>query len=294
MNRRRLAALAIVPILAMTVFLLWSDLGAPKLSEAESAIAPVESPQDPMISSGESMTEPTGEMTESNSPVPTEPTDIVLSETQFDDAPTEEEAREIVCETTGMMCEEVVSDPNPSPATSTSNPSSEVPEGGSTWENPFLGDYQPLPTNQPIQPTPEKIACPESRDLDPVAYEACRAGYARPSIIWDGYVSCKKGISGFDNTTEIVILTGRIRLVGGNYKDFLWDFYTHDEGDESYQFVSSSWVIGDEPYLIVWERSVEIYSMDANLNGVIDSVHARGNHLIDTSLIDLACLTKSD
>ena len=109
-------------------------------------------------------------------------------------------------------------------------------------------------------------------------YEAaCKVGFVAPSIEYVGYLSCSKSEDG------TVSLKGLVRLVGGNYKDWVWNTATHN----GMGIVSSR--VSDSTYMISWYATATFYSMDSRYTGVIGQAGGSGLEFIDESQLDPSC-----
>lgn len=110
-------------------------------------------------------------------------------------------------------------------------------------------------------------------------YEAaCKVGFVAPSIEYVGYLSCSKSE---DGTT--VRLQGLVKLVGGSYKDWVWNTATHN----GMGIVSSR--VSDSTYMISWYATATFYSMDSRYTGVIGQASGSGLEFIDESQLDPSC-----
>jgi hypothetical protein len=142
--------------------------------------------------------------------------------------------------------------------------------------------YEPKPTTTaaPIQPTKE--SCYVTREEDPERYDSCRAGYVAPTFEFVGYHSCKR------LTEDLFEVTGLVRMVGGNYRDFVWN-----QGEYSgMALVSQTLRDSDPSYPLRWFVQASFLSMNPAYEGRIAKAYGDGIVWIEENEISPNCLRK--
>jgi hypothetical protein len=139
---------------------------------------------------------------------------------------------------------------------------------------------KPTTTAAPIQPTKE--SCYVTREEDPERYDSCRAGYVAPTFEFVGYHSCKR------LTEDLFEITGLVRMVGGNYRDFVWNQGEYD----GMALVSQTLRDSDPSYSISWDTTASFWSMNPAYEGRIAKAYGGGKVWIEENEISPDCLRK--
>jgi hypothetical protein len=154
------------------------------------------------------------------------------------------------------------------------NRGSVTPSPRSSSENNNYGEGLPTVDDYPSAGDSSSTTAPDCYGQ----YEAaCKVGFVAPSIEYVGYLSCSKSEDG------TVRLQGLVRLVGGNYKDWVWNTATHN----GMGIVSSR--VSEFPYVLSWYATATFYSMDSRYTGVIGQASGSGRELLDESQLDSSC-----
>jgi hypothetical protein len=149
----------------------------------------------------------------------------------------------------------------------------------------------PKPTTTPkptasTKPIPSEQStlkyCPDNRSENPELYDSCRKGFVAPTFEFAGYHSCKRLT---DSTFEI---TGLVRMVGGNYSEFVWNEATYKG------MALASYTLSDSypSYPLRWFVEATFVSMNPSYHGVISSERGDGITWIEENEIAPNCLRK--
>lgn len=141
---------------------------------------------------------------------------------------------------------------------------------------------KPTTTPKPKVSEPALRYCPASRSENPELYDSCREGFVAPTFEFAGYHSCKRLTN---NTFEI---TGLVRMVGGNYSEFVWNEATH----KGMALVSQTLSDSDPSYPLRWFVKATFTSMNPSYYGIISYERGDGITWIEENEISSSCLRK--
>jgi hypothetical protein len=136
---------------------------------------------------------------------------------------------------------------------------------------------KPIPSEQPTLKY-----CPDNRSENPELYDSCRKGFIAPTFEFAGYHSCKRLT---DSTFEI---TGLVRMVGGNYSEFVWNQATHKGMALASHTLDDSY----PSYPIRWFVMATFISMNPSYHGIISYERGDGITWIEENEISPSCLRK--
>jgi hypothetical protein len=146
---------------------------------------------------------------------------------------------------------------------------------------------KPTPTPTPTASTkPSEQStlkyCPGNRSENPELYDSCRKGFVAPTFEFAGYHSCKRLT---DSTFEI---TGLVRMVGGNYSEFVWNQATHKGMALASHTLDDSY----PSYPLEWFVKATFISMNPSYHGIISYERGDGITWIEENEISPSCLRK--
>lgn len=125
-------------------------------------------------------------------------------------------------------------------------------------------------------PAPVSNRCPQSRDENPGVYDACRAGFAAPSLEVTGVVGCSANNA--EGTSYNVTLG--FALSGGSYGRTAWMGVSSQNGGSATTQFSVSGLspesLNQEMNLLIYGVTVDFYSMDGRYDGIIHRANYNG------------------
>lgn len=151
--------------------------------------------------------------------------------------------------------------------------------GGSTGGSSAGTNPTPkTPSTPKVTSTPKpstRTYCPDTRADDPTLWDACRAGYAAPTVTFRGPVACVK-TDEFRNGLRVWKVTFAFDVTGGTHKGYDW--FGAPDGKVTYSMAASE---TDDTGQLTGERrdniylgvGLRMYPMNG-MKGYIDEVQA--------------------
>jgi hypothetical protein len=233
----------------------------------------IESSQEIVIESTEVAPEPASEEPNIAAPVVVE--EIVVVEEE--EAPIMPEST-----TTEISVVSPIQNTKPSTTQEITNDSEKVTASPNPAKKETPEPVKPVPTSTQ-SPSEENLKyCPNKREENPELYDSCREGFVAPTFEFAGYHSCKRV------TKDTFQITGLVRMVGGNYKDFAWNEHTY----KGMALVSTTFWDSDPSFPLSWFVKASFRSMNPSYEGLISKEGDNGINWIDESLIPSKCLSR--
>lgn len=171
-------------------------------------------------------------------------------------------------------------DPSADPTRTSTSSGSTRSSGGSTGSTSTGGGSSSSGATTQPAPAPSEQYCPDTRAQNPSLWDACRAGYVRPSIQYVGVTSCKI----VNRAAGEYLIRIAWKLVGGNYAGHYWDATTDQDGGYTVH------THGSQPdWSVTMGTSVGVYfeSMNGMPGPWIDKIYSGSND--PTTTVAQAC-----
>lgn len=162
------------------------------------------------------------------------------------------------------------------------------PKAAATPNPTKKNESKPVETSEPTPtttatPTQElNKYCYVTREENAERYDSCREGFIAPTFEFVGYHSCKRV------TEDTFQITGLVRMVGGNYRDFVWNEWEYD----GMAIVGATFRDSAPAYPIDWLAQASFLSMNPAYVGIIAKARGDGHNYIEENEISPDCLRK--